>query len=277
MLSGELRKTCVKLDAKDKEFYKYNVPTKLLVILIGIVLVGFIIWVPEDEPIENYTNEGYAVGIFLLIAIIVSYYLNMKSKRFIVTGYSKNVVRSFRAYLLLEKYLKDEITSHLDKAETNLDSLLNSLRHIWGESTTTNPPFKSLTIPTKTLIANLENRLIPSLTNEDEKSIQKTQEIIASLISFLLSENFDEINSLNKHLETLPDDSEEVESTIERIKQSKYFVTILYITLSIVGGFIISQSTKLLKDDFSVETQLILWVGISVPFTLWILNNRLRK
>lgn len=277
MLTEELKKTCVNLDAKDREFTKLNTPVKLLVISIVIVLIAFMFWIPEDKEISDYSFEGAIVGIYTLIAIIVSYFLSTKSKRYIVNGYSKNAVRTFRAYNSLEKYLKDGLTSHLDKAESNLDSLLINLRTIWGESTKNNPPFRSLTLPTKTLIENLENRIIPSLTNKDEKNIQKTQEALASLISFLLSENFNELFSLNEQFETFSDLSEEKESTIERIKQNKPFLTLLYIVLVIIGGLIISQSAKFIKSDFSLETQLILWMGISVPFTIWLLNKRYGK
>jgi hypothetical protein len=77
--------------------------------------------------------------------------------------------------------------------------------------------------------------------------------------------------------EAFPDLSEEEESSLERIKQNRHLVTALYSLLTIGGGFVISQSTKLLKSDIAIETQLILWAAISVPFTIWILNTRYRK
>lgn len=278
MLSSELRAKCVKLDAKYNEFNKWNRPAILLIISIIVALIVYVAWVPEGKTVYDFPIIGSIVGIYSLVAVVIGIIFSQKARRYKITGFSKNTVLTFRSYTLLQKFLKDEIPSHLDKAESNMDKLLTRLQTLWGDSTShINPPFKSLDTPIKRLIENLENRIIPAIKSDTNEKIEKTQQALELLIVFLLDENFEQIQSLNKYFETFPDVSDEGESSIERIKQNKHLVTSFYSLLMIGMGFVISQGAKLLSKEISIDTQLTLWVGISVPFIVLIILFRYRK
>jgi len=277
MLTPEVKKKCIKLDAKLQEFKKWFKPAIILVIAVFVVGLGFLIWLPVDADYSDYPWQSYSVGIFVLVAILVAWFLIQQSNRFKITGYSKNVVKTFRAYSFLEKYLEDGIISHLEKAKSQMNSLLTDLQTEWGDLSKQNPSFKSLLKPIEKFIKNIDTRLIPSITNEDEKDVIKMKNTLESLIVFFLSDDLLQIEKINDDLESFPDVSEEEESTLEKIKQNKHLVTVLLAFFIIGGGWLLSQSTKFIKEDFSVETQLIIWVGISVPFTVWMLHTRYKK
>ena len=277
MLTSEVKRKCIKLDAKFQELKKRTTPVVILVIAVFVVGFGFLIWFPEDADFSDYPWQSYSVGIFVLSAILVIWFLIQQSSRFRITGYAKNVVKTFRAYSFLEKYLEDGIISHLEKAESQMDSLLTGLQTEWGDLSKQNPSFKSLLKPIEKFIKNIDTRLIPAITNEDEKDVIKMKNTLESLIMFFLSDDLLQIEKINDELESFPDVSEEEESALEKIKQNKHLVTFLLACLIIGGGWLLSQSTKFIKEDFSVETQLLIWVGISVPFTVWMLHHRYRK
>jgi len=277
MLTPEVKKKCIKLDAKLQEFRKRSRPAIILILAAFVVGFGFLIWLPVDADYSDYPLQSYSVGIFVLVAILVAWFLIQQSNRFRTTGYAKNVVKTFRAYSFLEKYLEDDIISHLDKAESEMDSLLTSLQTEWGDLSEKNPSFKSLLKPIEKFIKNIDMRLIPAITNEGEEDVIKIKNTLESLIMFFLSDDLLQIEKINDELESFPDVSEEEESTLEKIKQNKHLVTFLFAFLIIGGGLALSQSTKFIKEDFSVETQLLIWVGISVPFTVWMLHARYKK
>lgn len=277
LLSPEIIRKCTKLEAKDREFKKWNRPAVLLVLPVIIIFLAFIIWFPEDADFSDYPWQSYGVGIFSVVSIIVIWFLLQKAKPYNITGYAINTVMTFRAYSLLEKYLEDGIISHLEKAEDQMNSLLSALQTGWGDFSKENPSFKSLVRPVEKFIENLNNRIIPMIVVENEDEVRKMQNTFGSLIMFFMSDNFSQIKKINNELETFPDVSEEEESALEKIKQNRHLVTFFIALLIIGGGWLLSQSTKFIKEDIDVETQLILWAAISVPFSVWMLHARYRK
>lgn len=277
MLSSELVRKCKKLDAKDKEFLKFNRPAKLLIIAAVVVAFALLFYVPEDQKFADYPLESYSVGIFFTSAIVIAAFLLQKAKRYKVTGYTKNSVLVYRAYSQLEQYLEDGVFSHLENAEKSMDSLLSDLQAEWGELSKENPSLKSLVKPLDGFMKGLDNRVIPAIINEDEKDIKKILNTLSLLIDFFLSDDFTKIHEINKEFENYTDVSEEEESTIEKIKQHRHVVTIFLVLIVIGGGWLLSQSAKFVVLEISVETQLTLWATISVPFTVWVLHARSRK
>ena len=72
-----------------------------------------------------------------------------------------------------------------------------------------NPPFKSLDAPIKKLVENLDNRIIPTITNYADERIKVIKEAFVVLIIFLDDEIFDQISSLNTDYTIFLDVSEE--------------------------------------------------------------------
>ncbi len=144
MLSSELKAKCIKLDAKEREFKKWQRPATLLGTSVFVVLVAYSFLIPEGSIFSDYPTESFLIGIYCIPAVIITIFLLQKSKKYKIIGFSKNVVLTYRAYNSLEAYLKDGLVSHLDDAESKMDSLLTNLQTFWGNIDDTNVPFKSL-------------------------------------------------------------------------------------------------------------------------------------
>ncbi|MCH7647401.1 MAG: hypothetical protein IIA83_02180 [Thaumarchaeota archaeon] len=276
-LPKDLEQNCHRLDVKEQEFSKWNKPATGLGFLAVFSLLAFLVYLPSELELENFSTETYISGGLIFVSVSIGYYCYRKSNKYGISGFELNTVRAYRAYNMLEKYKTDNLDVQLEKSEDIVYSLLSDLQSGWGNFSEKNPSFKSLAKPIDEFLKNLEYRLIPAFADKKSDNISNIQKTLSSLVMFFQSDSFGDIDRVNQELKQYKDTLTERETVSEKIKKNKHFITIL-LTLAIIGGgWALSESTKFLKEDIQLETQLILWVAISVPFTVWLLHSRYKK
>lgn len=277
MLIPDIDGMCHKLDVKEKEFQRWNKPATYLGISIVLIGITAIIFTPQGKNVQ-YPWESYAGAIYFIIGTPIAFFLSKKARRYKITGFEANAVQTYRAYKLLEKYQKDNLYSQLESAQSHMESVLINIEKRRGDSTEDKPSFKSLTTPIDDFIENLNNRLIPAITKEESKEVTQMLDTLSKVIVLFVGDEFNEIKLVNKEIENNYEDiSKGKKSTVEAIKQHKHIVTILISLGIIAAGGIISYSTRFIKADISADTQILAWIGISVPFVVWLIHSRQRR
>lgn len=275
VLSPEIEQTCHELYTKDKEFKRYSYPAIGIAIsaVAALLAIPFVFTGKEPDLLINFTL--WSMIVYFVIAIVITGVLAKKSRPYKISGYEKNVVRVYKAHQFLEKYQKDKLQSLLVSATNEIESLLYDIQNGWGNFSEKNPSFRSLVKPVEDFMHNIDFRLIPAMEKEENlENVKNIENSLSLMIKFFLSEKFEQITSINKELEKYPDKSEEEVSFKEKIRKHKHLVSILVSLAIIIGSGALASSTKLIKEDFAIEAQLLIWVGISVPFSIFWLRFR---
>lgn len=277
MLLTEIAEKCHKLDVKDKEFQKWNKPAKYLAISAIILGLIALIYLPEGKTVPP-PWQSYVGTIYFLIVISIAFILSRMAAKYKISGFETNAVNTYRAHGLVEKYQKDSLQSQLEKAQDHMYSVLSNLQKWSGVDTEEKSAFKFLTAPVENFIKNLDNRVIPAIANETSEDITLMLDTLSKITIVFIGEEFNEIKSVNEWIENKHRDvSEGKKSTTETIKQHRHIVTLLISFGIIVAGGILAYSTRFIKSDISVDTQILVWVGISVPFVIWCIVARQRR
>jgi hypothetical protein len=273
----EIIDKCHKLDVKDKEFQKWNKPAKYLAISAIILGLIALIYSPEGKNV-SYPWQSYVGAIYFVIAIPIAFILSKMARKYKISGFETNAVNTYRAYGLVARYQKDSLQSQLEKAQDCMYSVLSNLQKWSGEVAEEKPAFKFLTEPIENFINNLDNRVIPAIGNETSDDIALMLDTLSKITIVFIGEEFNEIKSVNEWIENKHKDvSEGKKSAAETIKQHHHVVTLLISFGIIVAGGILAYSTRFIKSDISVDTQILVWVGISVPFVIWGIIARQRR
>ena len=268
---------CHRLDVSENAFHKRNNLARVIVIQGLIVGMGLLGYIPEEQTVYDYPTESTGVGIYFVASMVAAYFFSRKARPYKVAGFQINIVKTYRAYKILEEYRKDELNYQLEKAQKQIKSLSVDLRTEWG-NISEKKTFKSLVMPIDHFMKNLDNRLVPAMSSKKRKDVSKILYTLSKIILFFKGEEFNEIESVNKELEKYPDVSKLEEPTsLEKIKQNKHLVSIL-ISISIIAiGWVLSYSTQFLPEPVSTDNRMMLWAAISVPVMIWFLHTRYRR
>jgi len=278
MLPSEIEQRCHELVAKNHEHKKFAYPAiGIAVSAIAVLLAIPFVFTGKESDLFLSVGLWSMIGYFA-IALAITGILSKKSRPYKITGYEKNVVRVYAAHQFVEKYQKDKLQSLLVSATNEIESLLYDLQNGWGDFSEKNPSFRSLVKPVEDFMNNIDFRLIPVMEKEgNPENVKNVEFSLALMIKFFLSEKFEQITSLNQELEKYPDESSEEETFKEKIRKHKHLVSILMSLAIIIGSGALASSTKLIKQDFAIETQVLIWVGVSVPFTIFWLRSRYKN
>jgi len=297
-----LKEKCQDFSVHERNWKKLaNWPLILGVMVVVIMYTGAYFF-PADKKIQEVPEISVPIGIIILILLIIAGKLQNKAEKIKkrIKGFNNLTLKAYKAYTNLEKFqTKEPDIAFVEKSKTELESIVRRLETSWGTDEQFNPTFKSIQQPVSDFITFMKSKFIPSIvdvnTNEkkDEKKIVSRMSTLVKLIKLFQSENFEDINSLNKELAAyVPPKKPLKKSTNQKIRENiiitkiRENIIITKILLGVLGSSVIVIGAITLVSFLSshpdvtyqdtVTWSLMIILGGIIPFNLIVTKLKMK-
>lgn len=191
MSSESIVNRCKDLRLKHSIFKKYNYPARIITIAAIIIPLAILVPTsPNDEKGEaDYTQSPYAIhsGIIFLAGVGIAFFLSRKASGYKVRTYQIWAICALNVFENLNEYQrKATLKDYRDRAENNLNELINDMQIKIDEADDKIKWIIPFVNPVEEISSVLENNILPIVEGGDKNEIPKVKDYLVNLMKYLL-------------------------------------------------------------------------------------------